>query len=82
MITSPLKISQCELVNLLFQVAQSSDGTSGSNAIESIQIEHLRDGMSIENSTVSPNQQFVEARFMAVSSQSGRYYACKNTHKS
>ena len=80
LLPSPLIAAQCELVNLMFQVAQSSDGTSGSNAIESVQIEHLRDGLSIENTTLSPNQQLVETRFTALSSQSGRYYACKNIY--
>lgn len=82
LIASPLEVSQCKLFSLLFQVAQSSDGTSGSNAIESVQIELFRNGMSVDNSTVSPNQQLVEARFTASSSQLGRYYACKNTYES
>ena len=78
LVASPLEVNQCELVGLLFQVAQSSNGTIGSNAIESVQIEQLRNGLSIENSTFSPNQQVVTARYTASSSRSGNYYACKN----
>ena len=75
---SPLKVPQCELVNLLFQVAQSSDGTAGSNAIESVRIEQFRNGISIRNLTFSPNQQMVTARSTAFNLQSGNYFACKN----
>ena len=78
LVASPLEVPQCKIFDLLFQVAQSSDGTIGSNAIESVQIEQLRNGLSIENSTFSPNQQVITARYTASSSRSGNYYACKN----
>ena len=80
MVSSPLRVNQCERVNLLFQVAQFSDGTPGSNTVESVQLEQFRNGLSIANSTFSPNQQLVTATFTAFNSYSGTYFACKNLY--
>ena len=78
MVPSPLRVPQCELVDLLFQAAWNSDGTVGSNTVEIVRIEQFRNGLSVENSTSSPNQQTVTKRFTAISSRSGSYFACKN----
>ena len=81
LVSSPLRVNQCECVNLLFQVAQFSDGTPGSNAVESVQLEQFRNGLSIANLTFSPNQQLVTANLTAINSYLGTYFACKNLYK-
>ena len=78
LVSSPLEVTQCEDVNLLFQVVQSSDGTPGSNVIEFIQLEQFRNGLSTANSTSSGSQQIVKFTFTALSSRSGNYSVCKN----
>ena len=72
---SPLQVSQCQLFNLTFQVARSSDGLL--NAIEVVMLEHFQNDMSIANFTISGEQQIFSVNFLATSLREGEYFACK-----
>jgi len=73
---SPLQVPQCELFNLTFQVARSSDGIS--NRIEVVMLEQFSNGRSVANFTISGEEQLYSLNnLFATSSRQGEYFACK-----
>jgi len=75
LIPSPLQVPQCQLFDITFQVARSSDGLF--NAIEVVRLEQFHNDRSVANFTISGEQQLYSVDFSATSIREGEYFACK-----
>jgi len=72
---SPLQVPQCQLFNITFQVARSSDGLF--NAVEIVRVEQFQNNRSVATFTVSGEEQLYSIIFTATGEREGEYFACK-----